>query len=111
MQTDHQTHEAAFCSNMETMALWGPEGEVRHWGSKVVKDCSEDIPSEEDKSLAEVGTTLFGKAVDALGITSVVAAMLDLSILLLLGILDWDDCLSEKSAWDTLAWFAVLVGM
>lgn len=37
--------------------------------------------------------------------------MLGLSILLVLGVLDWDDCLSEKSAWDTLAWFAVLVGM
>lgn len=37
--------------------------------------------------------------------------MIGLSILLLLGVLDWDDCLSEKSAWDTLAWFAVLVGM
>lgn len=48
---------------------------------------------------------------DTLGISSVVAAMLGLSILLLLGVLDWDDCLSEKSAWDTLAWFAVLVGM
>ena len=48
---------------------------------------------------------------EALGIASVAAAMLSLSILLLLGVLDWDDCLSEKSAWDTLAWFAVLVGM
>lgn len=48
---------------------------------------------------------------DGLGIASVVAAMLGLSILLLLGVLDWDDCLQEKSAWDTLAWFAVLVGM
>ena len=37
--------------------------------------------------------------------------MIGLSILLLLGVLDWDDCLSEKSAWDALAWFAVLVGM
>lgn len=48
---------------------------------------------------------------DAIGVSSVVAAMLGLSILLLLGVLDWDDCLSEKAAWDTLAWFAVLVGM
>ncbi|RZS10932.1 hypothetical protein BHM03_00042209 [Ensete ventricosum] len=48
---------------------------------------------------------------DALGIPSVVAAMLGLSILLLVGVLNWDDCLSEKSAWDTLSWFAVLVGM
>lgn len=42
---------------------------------------------------------------------TVVAAMLGLSILLLLGVLDWDDCLSEKTAWDTLIWFGVLVGM
>jgi DASS family divalent anion:Na+ symporter len=48
---------------------------------------------------------------DSLGIPSVVAAMIGLSILLLLGVLDWDDCLIEKSAWDTLVWFAVLVGM
>lgn len=64
---------------------------------------------------AMVGTMLLAVSLwvfgDALGIASVVAAMLGLSILLLLGVLDWDDCLSEKSAWDTLAWFAVLVGM
>ncbi|KAI8554834.1 hypothetical protein RHMOL_Rhmol05G0127500 [Rhododendron molle] len=64
---------------------------------------------------AMVGTMLLAVSLwvfgDALGIASVVAAMLGLSILLLLGVLDWDDCLSEKSAWDTLAWFSVLVGM
>ncbi|KAK1404177.1 dicarboxylate transporter 2.1, chloroplastic-like [Heracleum sosnowskyi] len=48
---------------------------------------------------------------DALGVANVVSAMLGLSILLLLGVLDWDDCLSETSAWDTLIWFGVLVGM
>lgn len=37
--------------------------------------------------------------------------MIGLSILLILGVLDWNDCLSEKSAWDTLVWFAILVGM
>lgn len=62
-----------------------------------------------------VGTMLLAVTLwvfgEALGIASVVAAMIGLSILLLLGVLDWDDCLSEKSAWDTLAWFAVLVGM
>ncbi|XP_040966085.1 dicarboxylate transporter 2.1, chloroplastic isoform X3 [Gossypium hirsutum] len=62
-----------------------------------------------------VGTMLLAVTLwvcgDTLGIPSVVAAMIGLSMLLLLGVLDWDDCLSEKSAWDTLAWFAVLVGM
>ncbi|KAG0494675.1 hypothetical protein HPP92_005669 [Vanilla planifolia] len=62
-----------------------------------------------------IGTMLLAVALwifgDSLGVSNVVAAMLGLSILLLLGVLDWDDCLNEKSAWDTLAWFAVLVGM
>ncbi|CAN0906785.1 Dicarboxylate transporter 2.1, chloroplastic [Linum grandiflorum] len=58
--------------------------------------------------LLAVSLWIFG---DALGVPSVVAAMIGLSILLLLGVLEWEDCLSEKSAWDTLAWFAVLVGM
>ncbi|PKA56140.1 Dicarboxylate transporter 2.1, chloroplastic [Apostasia shenzhenica] len=48
---------------------------------------------------------------ETLGVASTVAAMLGLSILLLLGVLDWDDCLNEKAAWDTLFWFAVLIGM
>ncbi|KAH6803819.1 dicarboxylate transport 2.1 [Perilla frutescens var. frutescens] len=48
---------------------------------------------------------------EALKMTSVVAAMIGLSVLLLCGVLDWDDCLSEKQAWDTLAWFGALVGM
>lgn len=48
---------------------------------------------------------------DVVGVPSVVTAMMGLCTLLLLGVLEWDDCLSEKSAWDTLAWFAVLVGM
>jgi hypothetical protein len=26
-------------------------------------------------------------------------------------VLNWEDCLNEKSAWDTLAWFAILVGL
>ena len=48
---------------------------------------------------------------DTIGIASAVAAMIGLSILLLLGVLDWNDCLNEKSAWDTLAWSATRVGM
>ncbi|KAK1427536.1 hypothetical protein QVD17_16223 [Tagetes erecta] len=48
---------------------------------------------------------------ESLGISTVVAAMMGLSVLLILGVLSWDDCLSEKSAWDTLVWFAVLIGM
>lgn len=33
------------------------------------------------------------------------------SAFLVTGVLEWSDCLKETSAWDTLSWFAVLVGM
>lgn len=56
--------------------------------------------------LLAVTLWIFG---EQLGIASVVAAMLGLSVLLVFGVLKWDDCLTEKSAWDTLLWFAVLV--
>ncbi|WOL08734.1 dicarboxylate transporter 2.1, chloroplastic-like [Canna indica] len=90
-----------------------------------VKD-TPDAPSLASKKLEQmgpitknewvmIGTMLFAVSLwvfgDALGVPSVVAAMLGLSILLLLGVMNWDDCLNEKSAWDTLAWFAILVGM
>ncbi|KAI3784433.1 hypothetical protein L1987_43532 [Smallanthus sonchifolius] len=58
--------------------------------------------------LVTVTFWIFG---DRLDISSVVVAMLGLSVLLILGVLSWDDCLSEKSAWDILAWFAMLMGM
>ncbi|NIJ68821.1 DASS family sodium-coupled anion symporter [Xanthomonas sp. 60] len=38
-----------------------------------------------------------------------VVAFLGLFVLIVTGTLDWDDVLSEKSAWDTLVWFGALV--
>lgn len=38
-----------------------------------------------------------------------VVAFLGLFVLIISGTLDWDDILSEKSAWDTLIWFGALV--
>ena len=47
---------------------------------------------------------------DSIGVSAVLAAMLGLSILLLTGVLTWKDCLTYPAAWDTLFWFAILVG-
>ena len=47
---------------------------------------------------------------DAVGVSAVLAAMLGLSILLLTGVLSWKECLEYAAAWDTLFWFAILVG-
>ena len=47
----------------------------------------------------------------SLGLHSTTAAMVGLSLLLLTGVLTWEDVKAEKGAWDTLIWFAVLMGM
>lgn len=39
------------------------------------------------------------------------AAFIGLGVLLLFGVLSWDDLLKEKSAWDTIVWFSALVMM
>mmetsp|Transcript_33071 Transcript_33071/g.72108 ORF Transcript_33071/g.72108 Transcript_33071/m.72108 type:complete len:555 (-) Transcript_33071:90-1754(-) len=66
----------------------------------------------EKKMIAGLGVTVvlwvFGTQ---LGISAVLAAMIGLCILLSTGVVTWDDALSEKGAWDTLVWFAVLIGM
>lgn len=48
---------------------------------------------------------------DFLGISAVTTAMLGLCLLLSTGVLQWKECLAYPAAWDTLFWFAVLVGM
>ncbi|MCI0922186.1 DASS family sodium-coupled anion symporter [Sphingobacterium rhinopitheci] len=40
-----------------------------------------------------------------------VAAFIGLSILLLTGVLTWDDILGNKGSWDTVTWFSALVMM
>jgi DASS family divalent anion:Na+ symporter len=46
-----------------------------------------------------------------LDINSTVAALVGLAILLVTGVLTWDDIKGEQNAWDTLIWFAALVMM
>ncbi|WP_238083001.1 MULTISPECIES: DASS family sodium-coupled anion symporter [Pseudescherichia] len=48
---------------------------------------------------------------DALGVDPTTASFVGLSILLLSGVLSWEDVKSEKGAWDTLIWFAALLMM
>jgi DASS family divalent anion:Na+ symporter len=38
-------------------------------------------------------------------------AFIGLTLLLLTGVLTWEDILTQKSAWDTITWFAALVMM
>jgi DASS family divalent anion:Na+ symporter len=55
---------------------------------------------------ADVPAMLFGPA---FSLDATVVACVGLFILLITGTINWDDVLSEKSAWDTLIWFGALV--
>lgn len=46
-----------------------------------------------------------------IGLSETLTAFIGLCLLLLSGVLTWDDVKSEKGAWDTLVWFAILVMM
>ncbi len=45
------------------------------------------------------------------GVHSTTAALVGLGMLLLTGVLSWQDILKETGAWDTIVWFAALVMM
>jgi len=51
---------------------------------------------------------IFGRL---LGVHTTTTALAGLVILLLTGVLEWDDIVQEREAWNTLVWFAALVMM
>lgn len=55
---------------------------------------------------ADVPATVFGPAFI---LDPTVVAFVGLFLLIVTGTIDWDDVLSEKSAWDTLVWFGALI--
>lgn len=57
---------------------------------------------------ANIPAMIFG---DAFKVDPTTTALIGLSGLLVSGVLTWDDVLKQKSAWDTIVWFAALVMM
>lgn len=57
---------------------------------------------------ADIPVYLFGPVVK---LNATTTAFLGLSILLLVGVLSWEDVKAEKGAWDTLIWFSALIMM
>jgi len=57
---------------------------------------------------AGIPAMIFGKAY---AVNPTTTAFLGLSLLLLSGVLTWQDVLTEKGAWDTVTWFSALVMM
>ncbi|MBO1518621.1 anion permease [Oceanisphaera pacifica] len=57
---------------------------------------------------ADIPALFFG---DFLTINATTTAFIGLTVLLLTGVLTWQDVLKERNAWDTLVWFGALVMM
>mmetsp|Transcript_31362 Transcript_31362/g.88958 ORF Transcript_31362/g.88958 Transcript_31362/m.88958 type:complete len:569 (+) Transcript_31362:37-1743(+) len=85
-----------------------------------------NAPAEADAKLKEMGPVSLAEKIvlgvmgalvllwicgSSFGVAAPVAGMLGLCTLVGTGVLTWQDCLQEKGAWDTLTWFAILVGM
>lgn len=85
-----------------------------------------EAPAEAKRKLTEMGpikkdeivlgSVILGMLVlwagsSSFGIPAVNTAVLGLCVLLIFGTITWDDCASEKGAWTTMTWFAILVSM
>ena len=70
-------------------------------------------PSRHERILLTVFLCLLALWIfgGALGVSATATAMAGVAAMLATGALDWQDVLDERSGWDTLIWFAVLVMM
>ena len=69
------------------------------------------LSQDELAVVITMSITVFCWIFQPFGITPVISAMFGMSMQLFAGVIKWADCLNEKGAWDTLVWFAVLIGM
>ena len=69
------------------------------------------LSSIEKKMVMSLSLTVFLWVFGVqLGVSAVVAAMIGMCFMFAFGVLSWDEALGQKGSWDTLIWFAVLVG-
>lgn len=99
------------------LVYWLVRPEIKH---------TPDAPGLARRELAEMGRMSRGEWImlitvgillilwvfgDKLGVDATTASFTGLSVLLLSGVLSWEDVKNEKGAWDTLIWFAALLMM
>lgn len=67
--------------------------------------------SEKMVAVIFIGALLLWSTSNITGIHAMVVALLGVSSMLVTRILEWQDVLDEKGAWDTLIWMGTLVGL
>lgn len=95
--------------------IFPPEIKQTPEASRIAKEKLDDFGplKSSEKRMIVVFIVVLGLWIggDSLGIGATTAALIGLSLLLLLEVLTWSDIKNEQGAWDTLVWFATLFMM
>lgn len=83
--------------------------EAREMAATQLKEMGPMSFHEKIQLLVFIGSLILWATCNLHGIHATTIAMTGTSILLLTGVLTWDDCLSEKTGWDSFFWIAALI--
>ena len=84
---------------------------AKEWSEKQLKDMGPMSKPEKFMTLIFIVALLMWVLGSVLNIDATVTAFVALALLLLFGVLSWNDITHETGAWNTLTWFSVLVMM
>lgn len=81
------------------------------WSQKQLDKMGQMKPAEKWMAVIFVLALILWVLGSTLQIDATLTAFIALALLLLTGVLNWNDILQEKGAWNTLTWFSILVMM
>ncbi len=84
--------------------------EVPAWAAQELKK----MGGLSNREMILAGLVIFGLALWIVGgnfINATTVALVVISLMLVLGVVTWDDVVKHSAAWNTLAWFATLVAL
>ncbi|MDN6291669.1 MAG: anion permease, partial [Tetragenococcus halophilus] len=84
---------------------------AKQWADKRLKDMGKFSLPEKMMSIIFILALISWMTSSLTGIDATLTAFIALALLLLTGVLNWQDVLQETGAWNTLTWFSVLVMM
>jgi len=84
---------------------------AKQWADKRLKDMGKFSLPEKIMSAIFILALISWMTSSLTGIDATLTAFTALALLLLTGVLNWQDVLKETGAWNTLTWFSVLVMM
>jgi DASS family divalent anion:Na+ symporter len=85
--------------------------EAKILAAKELKKMGKMSISEKIVAAVFVGALMLWSTSQYTNLDATVVAMLAVSIMMITKVLDWQDVLDEKGAWDTLIWMGALIGL